>query len=217
MKDYWFCISEILKTSLHGDATPHNITLQGKRTKKWREPKCCVNDTMRDGGVAPPVTAARRTRPCREHLNVTFIREKSHTIQPKRVGVSCRSNPTSKIGYIQKAPTVKERCWRFSLNVWSGHLNLPSERDREETAPLKRAVMKPMKSSERSGFQKQLQQFKRNLFTMETQSNCYRELRRNVEINERLLHSHTKQFTFQLFISSKTSNPSRRCLLCCCM
>lgn len=61
MKDYWLCISENLETSLHGNATPHYITQQGKRMKKHREPKCCVNGTMRDGGVSPPVTAARRT------------------------------------------------------------------------------------------------------------------------------------------------------------
>lgn len=84
---------------------------------------------MGDEGVTPPVTAARKTRPCREHLNVTFMREKCHILQPKRVGVSCRSNPTSKIGCIQRATTLKEQCWRFSLNVWSGHLNLPSERE----------------------------------------------------------------------------------------
>lgn len=40
-----------------------------------------------------------------------------------------QKQPNIKDRIIQKATTVKEWCWRFSLNAWSGHLNLPSERE----------------------------------------------------------------------------------------
>lgn len=216
MKDYWFCISENLKTSLHGDATPHNITQQRKRMKKRREPKCCVNDNERWRGRIASHSSQKNTSLQRAFKCDIYEREVSHPSTQKSWSL------------LQKQPNIKDRMYSKGNNCQGAVLEIQSEcvewtpepalqeRNREETAPRKRAVMKPMKSSERLGFQKQLQLFKRNLFTMEIQSNRYRELRRNVEINERLLHSHTKQFTFQLFIS-KTSNPSNRCLLCCCM
>lgn len=86
------------------------------------------------------LTPSHSSQKNREHWNVTSMREKCHTPQPKRIGVSCRSNPTSKIGCIQKATNVKEWCWRFSLNVWNGHLNLPSERE----SPRKRRLWKKL-------------------------------------------------------------------------
>lgn len=147
-------------------------TAGGKgRKKECREPKCVVNDTMRDGGLTPPVRAARRTRPCRGHLNVTFTTEafypsaqKSWSLLQKQANIKDRTHSKGNNGQ-EAVLEIQPDCVE-----WTPEPAL-KERYREETAPLKRVVMKPMESSERLGFQKQLQHFKRLPSAMETQSN----------------------------------------------